>query len=351
VELRLLLLLCSGCTSFERLPTFNDGGVSTTPQVLADGRAHPQDLVVMGGFVMWVDQGTSAVGARDGKLLRAPVEGCRDLTCPEALASDLYSPAGVALSLDGAHLYFSELADVVTLGANTGHIWQIDLGVGAETPSLFAMGQDGPTRIAADQDALYWVNHDGGEVRRQWLDMGTPGGLAIAAMQDTPMDIAVDVAAARVYWTDAGTGDFGGAVHVADPDGQNERTIAQGQAITRGLSLGPTYVYWANAGNGTVMRALPTGMEVSVFASDRRTPNDLLVDGDWIYLAEGGTAPAYLDGRIVALKLDGSAEKVLADDQKYPRALAMDGSAVYWVNVGSRDSDQSFGAVMRVAKP
>src|SRR6185369_13227504 len=107
-----------------------------------------------------------------------------------------YSPGGVTLSLDGANLYFAELGAPLS-----GRVWQITFGSN-ETPALFAMGQDGPTRLAADDTALYWVNHNGGEVRRQWLDQGTPGGVAIAAMQDSPVDVAVDVRNARVFWTD-----------------------------------------------------------------------------------------------------------------------------------------------------
>src|SRR6185436_10367599 len=139
VELRPLLVFLCGCTSFQRLPTFNDGGVSTTPEALADRRAHPQDLVVHEGSVFWVDQGSFSNSARDGQLLKAPAAGCPDNSCPEVLAQDLYSPGGVTLSLDGANLYFAELGAPLS-----GRVWQITFGSN-ETPALFAMGQDGPT--------------------------------------------------------------------------------------------------------------------------------------------------------------------------------------------------------------
>jgi sugar lactone lactonase YvrE len=332
-------------------PNFFDAGVPSTAQVLSEHRAHPQDLVVTSGYVYWVDQGTYSAAGRDGQLLRAPVGGCHDASCPEVMADALYSPGGVTLALDGSSLYFCELADPTTLAANSGRIWQLTFGSN-ETPALFAMNQGGPRKLAADETALYWVNGDSGEVRRQWLDQGTPGGVNIASSQPSPVEVTVDVKSMRVYWTDFGDGsDFGGTVHSSDVDGANERTLAPAQASPRGISVGPTYVYWANAGNGTVMRATATGMSVGAFASDRLAPNDVLVDGDWLYVAEGGSAPYYQNGRIVAMSLDGSVTKVLAENQRFPRSLASDAGAVYWVNVGTQMDDQYDGAVMRVGKP
>jgi sugar lactone lactonase YvrE len=349
VELRLCLLMVA-CSTFERQPTFNDGGVSTTPQVLSDHRAHPQDLVLHGGYAFWVDQGSFANGTRDGQLLRIPVDGCRDNSCTTILAGDLYSPGGVTVSPDGASLYFCELADASMSPPGPGRIWYITFGSN-EQPYVFGPGQGGPVKVAADETALYWVNNAAGEVRRQWLDQGTPGGVAIADNQSAPVELTVDVRRQTVFWTNSGSGDFGGVVQGADVDGANRHTLGMGQASPRGISVGPTYVYWANAGNGTVMRALPGGGDLSAFTSDKHSPNDVLVDGDWLLVAEGGNAPYYQDGRILALRLDGSEERVLADKQRYPRSLAVDAYAVYWVNVGSRDDDQYDGALTRVAKP
>ena len=194
------------------------------------------------------------------------------------------------------------------------------------------------------------MNGDSGELRRQWLDQGTPGGVAIVAMQDGPVELAVDVADARVYWTDYGGSDFGGGVTAPTPTGSTStrwhrvRRASRPPAGAHLPLLGQRRQRHGDAG-------APTGKVIAAFASDRRTPNDVLVDGDWLYLAEGGSAPYYQDGRIVALKLDGTGSQVLADGQRYPRSLAVDANAVYWVDTGTLDSDQYDGAVMRVAKP
>ena len=213
------------------------------------------------------------------------------------------------------------------------------------------MNQGGPRKLAADDISLYWVNGDSGELRRAWLDETTPGNAAIADMQVAPVELTLDLHNQSVYWTNYGSGNFGGLVQGADLGGQNRHTLGKGQAGPRGISVGPTHIYWANADNGTVMRAASDGSDLGAFASDRHNPNDVLVDGDWLYLAEGGSAPYYEDGRIVAFRLDGTDERVLAENQHYPRSLAVDASAVYWVDTGRRDSDQYDGAVMRVAKP
>jgi sugar lactone lactonase YvrE len=338
----------AGCSGFQPQTTFDDGGLPTTPQTLAENRNRPQDLVVKGGFVYWVEQGSFMQSATDGRVLRAPIGGCKDASCPEILAQDVYSPGGITVSLDGTLLFYCELGTGPGSG-DDGRIWRIELG-GDETPMVFAQDQGGPRKLAVDETAVYWVNGRSGEVRRSWLDGSLPDG-AIATSQGSPVEITASVALGAVFWTNYGSSDFGGLTVGADVNGDNLGILATGQAQPRGLSLGPTYLYWANFGSGTVMRARPDGSDLAAFASDRLSPNDVLVDGDWLLVAEAGSAPFFRDGRILAMRLDGSETRILAEDQRHPRSLAVDGDAVYWVNVGTTDHDQYDGALLRVKKP
>jgi hypothetical protein len=118
------------------------------------------------------------------------------------------------------------------------------------------------------------------------------------------------------------------------------------------VAVGPTYLYWTNVGNGTIMR-IPTsqGPTPEPLVSSASTPNDVTLDHDWLYWVEGGTAPYYLDGRVMAMKLDSSAKRTLASGQVFPRAIAVDDTCVYWVNRGTPDTDKFDGAVAKVAKP
>src|SRR5690348_1320598 len=124
MELRWVLLLV-GCGGFQQQTQFNDGGVPTTPQAISEHRNLAQDLVVHGGFVYWVEQGSFSNGGRDGQVLKAPVEGCKDTSCPQALAQNVYSPGEITISLDGSTLFYCELEDPTTFASNSGRIWQI----------------------------------------------------------------------------------------------------------------------------------------------------------------------------------------------------------------------------------
>jgi hypothetical protein len=348
------VLLLVGCGGFTQQTQFNDGGVPTTPQLIAGSRTHAQDLVVHGGFVYWVEQGTAAQATRDGQVLRAPIDGCKDNSCPQVMAQNVYSPAGITISLDGTTLFYSEYEDPTTFANASGRIWQISLG-SDETPKLFADKQGEPRKLAVDETALYWVNaanDDGtssGDVHRAWLDGSSQG--AIVTGRPSPVEISVDIKNANVFWTEFGTSEFDGSLMSADVQGNNLSELATAQDQPRGLTLGSTNVYWANFGNGTVMRANQDGTNVGAFASDRLSPSDVLISGDWLLVAESGSPPYYTDGRIVAMKLDGTDSKILADSQNNPRSLAMDDKAVYWVNAGTIMTDQYDASVMRVAKP
>ncbi len=316
------------------------------PLVLVENRAAPQDLVVGGAFVYWVEQGTFANLAHDGLVLRAPIAGCAPPAtgCPARLAEDQISPGGVAL--DGEHLYWPEHSDGLSVTA-TGKIWQLDLRTSEKV--LMAGGQDRPRKVAVDGTRLYWITAD--EVRGRYVEGGTPGGVSIASGQASPVDLTLT--ATRVLWTSYGTSDYSGSVRLADLDGSNQQTVAQSLQQPRGLATDPTYLYWTNAGNGTVMRSpLDRSSQPAAVVSSAATPNDVAVDLDWLYWLEGGNAPYYDDGRVMALRLDGSGGKrTLASGQRYPRALAVDAQCVYWVNRGTPDTDKLDGAVVKVARP
>ncbi len=137
----------------------------------------------------------------------------------------------------------------------------------------------------------------------------------------------------------------------ASPNGAEAQAIATNQQQPRGIADGSTYVFWANAGNGTIMRIGTDGTGESAFASSLATPSDVALDGGWLYWVEGGTSPNYVDGRVVAKRLDGSETRVLAGGRIYPHAVALDVDWVYWVDRGTPGGDFFDGAVARVAKP
>ncbi len=297
-----------------------------------------------------MEQGTAAHQSQDGRVVRVPVGGCAvaQPDCPHLIAT-LFSPAGVTLSFDGASLYWSEYALDVGQLAGTGRVWRQDLPAGA--PAAVAEMQDQPRRFAVDDRSVYWVDAGSGEVRRQDYQLGTPGGAVLVGGQLAPVDVVYSAFQQRIYWTNYGDSDFTGSVWGADPDGAGAAALATNQQQPRGIAAGSATVYWANAGNGTIMRLRTDGSAADAFTSSLLTPNDVALDADWLYSAEGGTPPNYRDGRVVARRLDGSEARTLAAGRIHPRALALDADTVYWVDRGTPNADNYDGAVAKVAKP
>jgi len=314
------------------------------PLVLAASRAAPQDLAVAHGFVYWVEQGTAANLALDGKVMQVPVAGCpsQGADCPKTLAQDQVSPGGVAV--DQNALYWLEHSDGQTT-VGTGRVWQLPLP--ETTPVVFASGQDRPRKVAIEAQRLFWVTSS--EMRGKYLVGGTGDGLTLADNQPSPVEITVH--GTRVYWTNYGTSDYSGSVMKSELTGAHLETLADKQQQPRGIAAGPTFVYWANAGNGTIMRVDPQSPSPEAVASSVATPNAVELDQEWLYYLEGGTQPYYADGRVVALRLDGSEKRTLATGQIYPRSLALDATCVYWVNRGTPGQDKLDGAVMKSARP
>lgn len=350
-------LLVLGCGGFVPLGVPDGGGpdleASSGIVTLAANRAASGDLAVGGGFVYWVDEGTSAHNDRDGKVMRVPVDGCGDQSpsaCPVVLADMRNAPTAITLSLDGTTLVWTELQDQ-TGDLTNGGVFAIDLGTiaGNVVVTQLAMQQDGPIKIAADDTALYWINNNSGEVRRMYLDGGTPNGLPIA-QPAAPSGLAVDAAALRVYVTTWGTDGTDGVATAFDVDGKNAISIANNLHDPRGLALGPTYVYWVDTADGTLLHARPDGSDFGPSVSNRATPRAVALDASRIYWVEAGSAPYYTDGRVATCKLDGSDLRVLADHRSYPRNLALDDSYVYWVDRGTAGGDMFDGAVLRVEK-
>ena len=186
-------------------------------------------------------------------------------------------------------------------------------------------------------------------MRGEWLDDGASDGATLVDAQASPVELTLRGSA--LYWTNYGDDDYTGSVMTAGLDGSGPHSLATSLQKPRGITAGPTFLYWTNAGNGTVMRVDPTGGQPEPIVSSAATPNDVAVDQDWIYWLEGGTDPLYTDGRVMAMRLDGTGKRPLAEARIYPRSIALEGDAVYWVDRGTPGADKLDGAVAKVARP
>ncbi|AUX26362.1 hypothetical protein SOCEGT47_069230 [Sorangium cellulosum] len=138
-------------------------------------------------------------------------------------------------------------------------------------------------------------------------------------------DVAVD--ATDAYWTSQGPEGAGdGAVsRVSLRDGGVSTPIAVAQPVPRGLAIDDVNVYWANSGDGTVMRAPKAGGDAVPFASEQ-SPQDIAVDGTYVYWTN-------FNGQVMKAPVDGSGAPIeLFAGPQTPDGIGLDGAHVYWVN-------------------
>jgi hypothetical protein len=115
-------------------------------------------------------------------------------------------------------------------------------------------------------------------------------------------------------------------------------TIATGQSIPRRILVDAANLYWANTGDGTIMR-MPFGGTPEVIASGSDIPA-FAIDATSIYWIDttGGT--------VSKAPLTGGTPTVLATNQRFPQGIAVDASYVYWTNMGL-DACGDTGTVMK----
>jgi hypothetical protein len=138
-------------------------GGATSEMAGTTGRGN--GLTLDQGWVYWTED--KDVYPSGGGIYRMPVTG--------GIAQELFDPntSFANIVVQGDRVYATHYGRT---GPAAGYVGWIPKSGGAFT--RIADNQEGPWGIAADSNAVYWVNHSGGQVMRWPIDGGPPQILA-----------------------------------------------------------------------------------------------------------------------------------------------------------------------------
>jgi sugar lactone lactonase YvrE len=221
-----------------------------------------------------------------------------------------------------------------------------------------------PTRLALDATDIYFVDFNGGSIRRMPKSGGTPVVLATGQAANR---IAID--ATDVYWTDATKK----MVMKVPKAGGNAVTLATLSGAPLGIGVDANNVYVCDQSVNGHIQSIPKGGGTSTAIAAVPWPEELVIHSGYVYVTEvtnngelvrvpvGGGATETLDtnlsngdgitadstsvyftllgngqkGQVLSLSLGGGTHTVLASAQSGPRGIAVDATDVYFTNASA----------------
>lgn len=276
-----------------------------------------------------------------------------DGTDRAVLVTDCRHPDGIAVDVDGRHIYWTNMGD---FGANNGSIERADLDGRNRQTIVPEGGTFTPKQIHLDKPngKLYWSDREGMRVMRANLDGSAVETLVQTGHGDADrrdqtkwcVGIAVDAERGRIYWTQKGPEKAGlGRIFRAGidvPAGQSasNRTDIEllfdrlPEPIDLELDLDNRLLYWTDRGDpprgNTVNRApMDSGAE------PRQAPDILLT-----HLMEGiGIALDFRGGRMFLTDLAGSVYSANLDGAQKRALLAAQGNltGIAYVELPSKE--------------
>ena len=309
---RLVLMACLFLALLLGQVTLTPAGMSSAlldePELLASG--NPYDVAVRGGYAFWTDRQVELCvpGSGEGRLIRVNLTTLTATTLRVGSDCD-FDPANVAA--DDDHVYYIDLASET--------IQRIPVGGGA--PITVASGREFKRTLALDSTHIYFSDAEG--VRRVLKAGGTPDTLA-AGYDITKLALDDDY----VYWTEWVGGD---AIRRAPKEGGVVDTLLSDSGLDGpwGIAVDDTHVYWTEMGSGQARRMPKTGGT----PDDLVSPDsfywgmDIAVDGTDVYWMDTGGGP---NGRLRKAPKGGGAVENLALGLSACTGLNLTATHVYW---------------------
>jgi hypothetical protein len=203
-----------------------DGGALLT---IASGQPSPKRIAVDGTFVYWNNDG-------DGTIVRDAKDGG-----PAVQLAAVTAPPG-CLAIDTVYVYFADQT------ASTISRVQIDGGALMLLGTTPDAGRS-PPRLAVDAVNVYWS----GVVNGSIMQLPKDGGAFFELSSGNPAPSGIATDGTHVYF---GVTGVDGGVYKVPVGGTTVTAIATSQNKPGALAVSGPFVVWANAGDGTIMRAL-----------------------------------------------------------------------------------------------
>lgn len=179
---------------------------------------------------------------------------------------------------------------------------------------------------------LYFSTGMQGSLRRHDLASGMMDSIITDGVVET-RSIALDVDAGYIYWADAGAG----TINRSNWDGSGVETLITGLERPVALKIDPTneVMYWLDSKSRRIEKAAVGGGEITMVSTNVTGSSPLLFDGAsnsllWTSFDEGS-------GLVHQQSLDtGEASVLFSISNKIPLALAMDEESrmLYWSEIG-----------------
>jgi hypothetical protein len=228
-----------------------DQGGALTALGTAPGQANA--IALEAGVLYWASGFTDPTQADSAVIAAMATSGGAVTT----LVSGLDAPGYVVL--DDQNVYFGDI------GAGT--ISAVSQQGGAVT--VLASNQVGIGGIAVADGVVYWSNFSG------------PAGGIVGQPAPTPV--------------------FGdGTINAVTSDGSSSWLVAQGYAITSGIAVSDSYVYWTDGYKNTISRSAANGSETKILADDSFSVGPVLSGDSVFYCVDLPPPQNVLQLRVIA---------------------------------------------------
>ncbi|MCA9934523.1 MAG: DUF5050 domain-containing protein, partial [Anaerolineales bacterium] len=142
-----------------------------------------------------------------------------------------------------------------------------------------------------------------------------------------------------IYWTEGSAADEGAVRAVAKTGGTVFTAAEAGTERPQDIVVDGDYVYWAEAG-GRIRRILKSGGAVQTLYDSNDPVFSIFIKDTTLYFSKGSE-----NGTIWRMNKDGGAATLMAFDRHAPHALVVIGSRLYWAESSIYYIDSSTTAV------